>query len=403
MALASVLFGLPANAQCTYDVELIVPDCTYGGGSGEGISTDGSITGSYSCGFGPEKAFGWFGAPPIVTVPILAGYTDMSGRSVNPFMEIAGDIENIPSVGVHIHHAFLFSGGKTIVLSLLPGANLAEADGIHQALPSTVVGYTNNTVGGPLAAAVWDSRNTVTALTLPLGPNSVASDINDKGQIVGWMGQSPATSHGFIWSKGGVIDLGIPPGAIASTATGINSSGHVCGRSAVSEPGDGPTVRGWVWSNGTYTMIDPLPGYRTCRPKDINDDGTIVGACEDAIEPANPNNPAPAFIWKNGVMTSLGELVTLDPWVILTHAQGINNAGQIVGGVADLKAVSGYAVRLTPIPSSIGDFNCDGIVNVDDLLGVINHWNFTTPNLDFDGSGTVGVGDLLIVLDNWTL
>mgnify|MGYP006173304277 CR=1 FL=1 len=58
----------------------------------------------------------------------------------------------------------------------------------------------------------------------------------------------------------------------------------------------------------------------------------------------------------------------------------------------------------------IGDFDINGIVNVDDLMFLIGRWdqdcddaNDGCDGVDIDGSGVVDMGDLLVVLANWTL
>jgi len=56
------------------------------------------------------------------------------------------------------------------------------------------------------------------------------------------------------------------------------------------------------------------------------------------------------------------------------------------------------------------DINCDGHVNVDDLLAVINDWGPCPPSggcaadvapAGIAGDGTVNVDDLLVVINNW--
>jgi hypothetical protein len=54
----------------------------------------------------------------------------------------------------------------------------------------------------------------------------------------------------------------------------------------------------------------------------------------------------------------------------------------------------------------IGDVNCDRIVNVLDVSGMIGQWGAcpqTEPSCsaDFDGDGTVDIDDLLSIINNW--
>jgi hypothetical protein len=51
-----------------------------------------------------------------------------------------------------------------------------------------------------------------------------------------------------------------------------------------------------------------------------------------------------------------------------------------------------------PVP---GDTNCDGVVNVDDLLTVILAWGTSDPRADVNHDGVVNVDDLLMVILNW--
>jgi hypothetical protein len=91
----------------------------------------------------------------------------------------------------------------------------------------------------------------------------------------------------------------------------------------------------------------------------------------------------------------------------LRIAKAINNNGQILCEAFDEHS-SFVAVLLSPIPSPIGDLNCNGSVDVDDLLGVINSWGDETPKsssamppADFSHNHVVDVDDLLIAINNW--
>jgi hypothetical protein len=50
----------------------------------------------------------------------------------------------------------------------------------------------------------------------------------------------------------------------------------------------------------------------------------------------------------------------------------------------------------------VGDVNCDGTVNIDDLLGVINGWaQRGCQPTDVNCDGTVNIDDLLTVINAW--
>lgn len=62
---------------------------------------------------------------------------------------------------------------------------------------------------------------------------------------------------------------------------------------------------------------------------------------------------------------------------------------------------------LTLMISALGDINSDGVVGIEDFLGLLKHWGACPPRpgecpFDLDGDGSVGVTDFLILLTNWT-
>lgn len=52
-------------------------------------------------------------------------------------------------------------------------------------------------------------------------------------------------------------------------------------------------------------------------------------------------------------------------------------------------------------PPRFADVNCDGVVNVSDLLAVISAWGPGNGRPDINGDGVVNVTDLLLVINNW--
>jgi len=63
------------------------------------------------------------------------------------------------------------------------------------------------------------------------------------------------------------------------------------------------------------------------------------------------------------------------------------------------------AVDLLACPGKPADINCDGVVNVSDLLLLLGQWGDCPPSsvcpADLNNDGTVNVSDLLILLANW--
>ena len=116
------------------------------------------------------------------------------------------------------------------------------------------------------------------------------------------------------------------PGAIATTAFGINPRGDIVG-----EYFDGNFVHGYLLSGGSYTLLN-VPGASFAYPYGINDSEQIVGSY----------TLGPFTI--HGFLLDHGSYTTLDvPGSVLSQMFGINNAGQIVGHDIDAAEQAGRA------------------------------------------------------------
>jgi probable HAF family extracellular repeat protein len=133
--------------------------------------------------------------------------------------------------------------------------------------------------------------------------------------------------HAVLWERDGTaIDLGSLGGPI-SGASAINNRGDVSGTSTTA---DGST-RPFLWTPESRTLLELVPpaGFPTAINgccKTINDRREIVGFL------FNPDfTQQHAFLWKNGVMVDLNDLIAQDSQWILQMAAGINDSGQIAG------------------------------------------------------------------------
>ena len=161
--------------------------------------------------------------------------------------------------------------------------------------------------------------------------SSVARDINGNGQVVGWSddGQQTLATLWTVSADGGLVDvqsLGTPDGQTSSEAYAINQAGTmVAGHAGTIEY---PVPVYWNLSDSSINELQPLTDFQYGVAYDVNDKGEIAGM-SIRFEGELPIYYATLWLWdkdeNNYVPTQLpsnGEK---------SIAQGINNAGDVVG------------------------------------------------------------------------
>ncbi|HLJ92101.1 MAG TPA: hypothetical protein VKU02_02805, partial [Gemmataceae bacterium] len=92
-----------------------------------------------------------------------------------------------------------------------------------------------------------------TTIDVPGSVQTVASGINDAGQVVGYYneaGGGRGSQHGFLLSNGLYTTLDVP-GAVVTQAMGLNNVGQIVG-----SYGDAAGTHGFILSGGSYTQLD---------------------------------------------------------------------------------------------------------------------------------------------------
>jgi probable HAF family extracellular repeat protein len=180
-------------------------------------------------------------------------------------------------------------------------------------------------------AVIWENGAVRELPTVSGDPDGYVYGVNDKGQTVGGSGDcaiGPAFSlHALLWQKDGTVtDLGNLGGSLYSGAVGVNGRGQVIGSSDL--PGDTnffavpfSNTHGFFWENGVIADLGTLPGDATSFPDAINNNGEVVGGGSRAV------------LWQDGVPRDLNTLVPGPPFspLYLLDAFDINASGEIVG------------------------------------------------------------------------
>jgi probable HAF family extracellular repeat protein len=167
-----------------------------------------------------------------------------------------------------------------------------------------------------------DVKYTVTDLGTLGGPESSASSINSKGQIVGSAKTADGQTHAFFYSDKAMIDLGTLGGSYSS-ASGINDAGQIVGTSKTNND----VLHAYLYQGGQMLDLGTLGGSESYAGG-INNQGQIVGTSYCQSEPWNRLQHA--FLYSNGTMTDLGAPTPQYP---NSSGARINNKGQIAGTV----------------------------------------------------------------------
>ncbi len=255
--------------------------------------------------------------------------------------------------------------------------------------------------------------------------------ISPVGHIVGSASQLPPdnTSRPFRWFEGEAIDLG-SLGRVAGKAIGVNTHGHVVGRSSTR----GRVTHAFFWADGGMEDLGMIPDMSHAIANAINDDDTVVGTCysfgwgldtpfiwEDGVIAALPtmgeygtakaiNNDgvivgtlipdsidAYGVVWIDEEVYRLDEhLITDSSWRI-TEARDLNNPGQILA----IASLDGERYDLLLTPACPADFNLDRLVNTRDVVAFLGAWASGDAGADFDGNGTVDSRDVTAFLSAW--
>jgi probable HAF family extracellular repeat protein len=234
-----------------------------------------------------------------------------------------------------IQHAFLWHNGVLTDLGALIHSSQASAVNAR----GVVVGVSENGLIDPLNgflaahAVIWNDGQIIDLGTLEGGYESLANDINKRGQVVGNsqnaipdpFGYAGVQTRAFLWQNGAMKDLGELGTGNDAVASLVSDRGQVAGWSFTNSTANPvteiPTQDPYFWENGTMLDLGTLGGTSGV-PSALNNRGQVVG-----VSNASGDIFGHPFLWtKPGPMQDLGTFGGN-----FGSAFWINDAGDIVG------------------------------------------------------------------------
>jgi uncharacterized membrane protein len=319
---------------------------------------------------GPNSAVAW---PNKNDKGLIAGISETA--DLNPFNEAwSCALANFPTITNHICFGFVWQNGAMSVLPPLPGGIDSYAAGTNNI--GQVAGWAENGVHDPTCnntppfnqvlqfeGVVWGPKLGEMTQLSPLtpDPDSAATAINDKGQIVGISGLcsnavgGTSAQHAVLWENKNAppISIGNFDGGVAwNTPTAINNRGLVVGfgNQAGTQGGAfNPIAFFWDKQAG-FQPIPPVGDDTNNLAWGINSHGVVVGQSFGGTD--DPTGRA--FIYESGVATDLNSLIQPNSSLQLELANDITEEGEIVGFALDATTGSTVAFLAVPVGGSDG-------------------------------------------------
>ncbi len=374
-----------------------------------GISADGSVAAgtSYAGAWTNGRAIMWTPETGTVALPSEGNNSYVADMSADGTTIIGG----ITGMG----NAIRWVNGEMEVLPVQSGVSnfgviAVNGDG------SVIVGEA--LYEGEFTAVKWTSEGVSGFDGIKRGAYSFATAVSEDGTVITGLSEYDA-AEGFRWTEAtGLEWLGfLPSGSWHSTIVSMSADGGVMGGQSHVSP-DNYAAAIWTSGSGWTEIPSIIPSSSFANAiQSISADGSIMVGYNSGSSPS-------AWVTimydqTNGVrllQDALEEDYGIDfgDWDISgNNPFGANIAN--VGVSSDGKTFYGSTyhpetgeeaswIAYTESTCVSADINCDGAVNVMDLLMLLDAWGACPQSdcpADLNGDGAVDVFDLLILLENW--
>lgn len=320
----ALLIGISVSAALAAPHKLVIEDLVTVGGDGTvatALNDRGQVVGVTIAASDGIRPFLWESGQMTDLGPENQAPVDINNHGQILFQDFRPEPDSPSS-------CFLRDGDTTVDLGHLGGIG-TECFASDLNNRGQVVGAIAAPNVTTVHAFLWQSGTMIDLGSLG-GDWTIATQINDRGQIVGMSTRFFGDSeHAFLWDAGVMTDLGTP-GADWSRAVAINNHGQVVLQS-------GNHV--YLWEAGSTTDLGNLGGVMA-QPLDINDRGQILACVSDGFP-----SPIHCVIWDAGTLIPL-------PGVAgnTAGASRLNNRGQAAGYYFTISGIS-HAALWTPSTS----------------------------------------------------
>ena len=312
-----------------------------------GINDAGQVVGWSQISTGHTQAFVWANRT-LTGLGFLPGGTSSVANAINNHGEIAGTAD----VSGTNYHAFLYRTNTLVDMGTWGGPH-SQALGIND--QSDVTGWSfpapgSNFYFGPY---LWRSNQFIGITPYHNKETAGGLGINSNGYIAGYTVLDIPHSNRtwpMIWwdaNTNGLHDQGEMKvlgtlGGQWGIAQAINASGQVVGWASTNYASSWPrhaflvTPSNGVWNLPSYSNVDPTNTLmrdlgalesptNNSFANALNDHGWVVGTSTSSSQTNQ------AFLWRDGTITNLNDLIAANSGWVLTNATGINKRNEICG------------------------------------------------------------------------